>query len=265
MAVEEMKRALESAREQVRSFAEHPDDDGRRQLVSLLESSVQKAHQAVFERGGRESDKKGMGTTLDVVLIADAEAFVAHVGDSRTYLVRAGSVAQVTTDHTVAEVLVIEGKLTAEEARLSPLRTILVNAIGVSPDVGVELAHIRLRKGDKLLLCSDGLHDYFPMEAELADLLSRSSGAAGLEKMVALAKERGGHDNITGVLVEVVEGHASVEEEADTARGVGETLGATEEIAVPQAVGEEPTIPSSSADGSAKDPVSDVAKREKSE
>jgi serine/threonine protein phosphatase PrpC len=109
MAVEEMKRALEAAREQVGVFAENPTDDGRKSLVALLETSVQKAHQAVFERGGRESDKKGMGTTLDVLLIADGEAFVAHVGDSRTYLIRSGSVAQVTTDHTVAEVLVIEG------------------------------------------------------------------------------------------------------------------------------------------------------------
>src|SRR5688500_11979245 len=72
MAVEEMRKSLEAARDQARDFAKGPDDEGRRALVSLLETSVQKAHQAVFERGGRESDKKGMGTTLDVVLVADA-------------------------------------------------------------------------------------------------------------------------------------------------------------------------------------------------
>src|SRR5262249_5560345 len=81
MAVDEMKRALEAARAQVAVFAGNPDDESRKELVTLLESSVQRAHQSVFERGGRESDKKGMGTTLDVVLIADGEAFVAHVGD----------------------------------------------------------------------------------------------------------------------------------------------------------------------------------------
>src|ERR1043165_6739205 len=124
------------------------------------------------------------GTTLDVVLIAGPEAFVAHVGDSRTYLVRDGRSSQITTDHTVAEVLVIEGKLTPEEARLSPLRTILVNAIGVSPDVGVELAHIRLRRADKLLVCSDGLHDYFPMDSELAELISLAAGDQALERIV---------------------------------------------------------------------------------
>jgi PPM family protein phosphatase len=269
MAVEEMKRALENARAQMQTFADSPDDEGRRALVSLLETSVQKAHQAVFERGGRESDKKGMGTTLDVVVVAGGEAFVAHVGDSRTYLVRSGSVAQVTTDHTVAEVLVIEGKLTAEEARLSPLRTILVNAIGVSPDVGVELAHIRLRKGDKVLLCSDGLHDYFPVDSELAELLSLGSGPEGLEKMVSLAKERGGHDNITGVLVEVVEGNASIEEEATDARRSAQTESMTpvegSPVAVPTPVGDEPTMPSPSAESPAKQAVIDVVKSEKSE
>ena len=152
MAVQEITRSLEAARPHIDAFAANPADEGRQQLVQVLEDAVRRAHQAVYERGGRESDKRGMGTTLDVLLVADGEAFVAHVGDTRTYLLRGGAAAQVTTDHTVAEVLVIEGKLTPEEARLSPLRTILVNAIGVSADVGVELAHLKLRRGDRLLL-----------------------------------------------------------------------------------------------------------------
>ena len=268
MAVDEMKRALEGARPQITTFADGPTDDGRKALVALLEASVQKAHQAVFERGGREADKKGMGTTLDVVLVAGGEAFVAHVGDSRTYLVRSGSVAQVTTDHTVAEVLVIEGKLTAEEARLSPLRTILVNAIGVSADVGVELAHIRLRRADKLLVCSDGLHDYFPQDSELAELISLSPPGEALEMIVTLAKDRGGHDNITGIIVEVVDGNASIEEEADEARrlAVADTAPPTEGgAAVPQNVGDEPTMPSPSTGDPARAAISGVKSPDKSE
>jgi len=244
MAVDEMKHSLETARPQIASFGDNASEEARKELVALLETSVQKAHQAVFERGGRESDKKGMGTTLDVLLVADGEAFVAHVGDSRTYLIRSGSVAQVTTDHTVAEVLVIEGKLTAEEARMSPLRTILINAIGVSPDVGVELAHIRLRRGDRILLCSDGLHDYFPSELELGDVLGDRDGERGLERVVTMAKERGGHDNITGILVEVVDGNPSIEEEAEEARKLAEDLQPTDPAAVPHFVGDEPTMPS---------------------
>ncbi len=205
MAVETVREALEDARERIAAFTSEPSEEGRKALVVLLEEAVRAAHQAVFDRGTSESDKQGMGTTLDVALIAGAEAFIAHVGDSRTYLIRDGKAAQVTTDHTVAEVLVIEGKLSAEEAQMSPLRTILVNAIGVAPDVGVEMAHVQLRKGDHLLLCSDGLHDYFPGEQELADYISEREPDEALHALIELAKERGGHDNITGVLARVLD------------------------------------------------------------
>ena len=205
MAVETVKKTLEGARARIIAFGRGPTEDGRRELVQLLQSAVLAAHQAVFQRGSRESDKQGMGTTLDVLLVAGAEAFVAHVGDSRTYLIRDGRASQITTDHTVAEVLVIEGKLTIEEAQVSPLRTILVNAIGVSADVGVEMAHLQLRPADRLLLCSDGLHDYFLAETEIAEKLSSGEPKSSLQHMVDLAKERGGHDNITGVIVQILE------------------------------------------------------------
>lgn len=205
MAVDTVRKTLEGAREEIDTFKRAPTDTGRRGIVQLLQSAVLSAHQAVFQRGQHEADKAGMGTTLDVVLIAGPEAFVAHVGDSRTYLVRDGRSSQITTDHTVAEVLVIEGKLTIEEAQVSPLRTILVNAIGVSADVGVEMAHVTLKRGDRLLLCSDGLHDYFPVEEEIAQKLSADAPGAALKDMVELAKTRGGHDNITGVAVQVTE------------------------------------------------------------
>ncbi len=205
MAVETVKKTLESAHPEIDAFRRGPTDTGRRQLVQLLQNAVLSAHQAVYQRGQAEQDKAGMGTTLDVVLIAGPEAFVAHVGDSRTYLIREGRSSQITTDHTVAEVLVIEGKLTIEEAQVSPLRTILVNAIGVSADVGVEMAHVTLKRGDRILLCSDGLHDYFPIEEEIAQKLSTETPGKSLKDMVELAKTRGGHDNITGIAVHVVE------------------------------------------------------------
>jgi len=207
MAVETVRKTLEGARGEIDTFKRAPTDAGRRAIVQLLQSAVLSAHQAVFQRGQHEADKAGMGTTLDVVLVAGPEAFVAHVGDSRTYLVRDGRSSQITTDHTVAEVLVIEGKLTIEEAQVSPLRTILVNAIGVSADVGVEMAHVTLKRGDRLLLCSDGLHDYFPMEDEIALKMSEPAPGDALKDMVELAKTRGGHDNITGVAVQVTEVH----------------------------------------------------------
>lgn len=205
MAVETVKATLQTAQDDIDAFKEAPSDAGRRTIVQLLQHAVLQAHQAVYQRGQAEPDKQGMGTTLDVVLVAGAEAFVAHVGDSRTYLVRDGRSSQITTDHTVAEVLVIEGKLSIEEAQVSPLRTILVNAIGVSADVGVEMAHVALKRDDRLLVCSDGLHDYFPADEEIAQLLSVDAPGKALKEMVELAKARGGHDNITGIAIHVVE------------------------------------------------------------
>jgi serine/threonine protein phosphatase PrpC len=208
MAVETVRTKLESARRQFIDFASAPSDVGRRSLVQLLQDAVLSAHQAVFQRGSTEDDKNGMGTTLDVLLISGTEAFIAHVGDSRTYLIRDGRASQLTTDHTYAEVMVIEGKLTMEEAQVSQLRNILVNAVGVSAEVGVEMAHLELRRGDRLLLCSDGLHDYFPGDTEIAERLVGESGgdtSGGLTALVELAKTRGGHDNITGIAIQVVD------------------------------------------------------------
>ena len=204
MAVQTVRETLEQASDEIAAFAGQPDEEGRKELVTLLETAVRAAHRAVFERGSRETDKQGMGTTLEVVLVAGNEAFIAHVGDSRTYLVRETRAVQITTDHTVAEVLVLEGKLSVEEAQMSPLRTILVNAIGVAPDVGIEMAHVQLHEGDELLLCSDGLHDYFPAEQEIADRLGSRDPDEALAELIELAKERGGHDNITGIVVHVI-------------------------------------------------------------
>jgi serine/threonine protein phosphatase PrpC len=240
MAVQTVRNALTEAADQLSSFAQDPSDEGRKDAVNVLESAVRAAHQAVYERGVQETDKQGMGTTLDVVLVAGPEAFIAHVGDSRTYLVRDGKAAQITTDHTVAEVLVIEGKLSLEEAQISPLRTILVNAIGVAPDVGVEMAHVQLRKDDRLLLCSDGLHDYFPVEQEIADSILGSDPESALSRLIDLAKERGGHDNITGVIVEVLD----CEPLPADAIGFGEPAGALDQSdGVPATIERDDTMP----------------------
>ncbi len=270
MAVEAVTAALQEAREEIATFARAPSDQGRRALVSALENAVRQAHQSVYQRGAAETDKQGMGTTLDVVVIAGSEAFVAHVGDSRTYLVRDRRAAQITTDHTVAEVLVIEGKLSIEEAQISPLRTILVNAIGVAPDVGVEMAHVRLRTGDRLLLCSDGLHDYFPLEQEVSDYVSENDPDEALVKMVTVAKNRGGHDNITGIVLEVLETKDVVlaeDDDLEAPRRVGyEDTGnmpAVTDEAVPDEISRDDTAPvaekgekaekSATGNGTAKD------------
>lgn len=204
MAVESVRLTLEAANDRIVNFSKDPSEETRREIAQLMQDAVLAAHQAVFQRGNRETDKQGMGTTLDILLIAGAEAFVAHVGDSRTYLLREGRISQITTDHTVAQVAVIEGRISEEEALMSNWRNILVNAIGVSADVGVEMAHIHLTQGDRLLICSDGLHDYFTLDTEVASHLMVGDLQTQLSHMIELAKDRGGHDNITGIVVEIM-------------------------------------------------------------
>jgi serine/threonine protein phosphatase PrpC len=203
MTVELVRRTLERARSRIAAYAAAPDEAGREGLFALLKDAVREAHQAVLQRAVREPDKQGMGTTLEVVLVAGCEAFVAHVGDSRTYLVRDGSASQLTSDHTLGEVLRSEGKVTAEEARGPRLRSVLVNAVGAKAELGIELTHLLLRGDDQLLLSSDGLHDHAQPE-ELAERLSWGEPEHGLDELVALAKERGSSDNITGLVVDVV-------------------------------------------------------------
>lgn len=202
MAVEIVRAVVEDVRDLLESFAAGPTASLRERVRIELDRAVRSANTAVFERGKREPDKSGMGSTLDVVLVLAGEAFVAHVGDSRTYLVRDGAAEQLTVDHTVAQGMVDDGAMTEAEARCSPLRSYLSNAIGVSPTVRVEHVHAQLEPADRLLLCSDGLYDYFAKD-ELADWLLSLPAELALESIISEACDRGGRDNLTGLVVEI--------------------------------------------------------------
>ena len=197
-AVQVVRAALEAGRARIDAFAAAPGDDTRRELVQLLDGGIHAAHQAVHAHG-----TDGVAN-LDVLVIAGSEAIVAHVGDTRTYLVRGGEAVKVTTDHTMADVMVLEGSLSAAEAEGSLLRTVLVNAVGsTASDVVVEVVHLSLRAGDRLLLSTEGLYDVFPDERDVADLLSDADPEHALAGVALVARVRGGNESITGVLVEV--------------------------------------------------------------
>ena len=200
MAIDVARTCLEAAwPELVRSRSR-----GRARVRAVLERAVRLCNDAVVARGQKESDKHQMGTTLELMVLLDGEAFIAHVGDSRTYLVRHGLARQLTTDHTVAEVMRRAGTLDDASASSSQLRSVLANAIGVTGSVSVEHAHVILEDGDRLLVCSDGLYDYFTIE-QIADLMIGADADMVLEGLIAAAKAGGGHDNITGVIISVGE------------------------------------------------------------
>jgi len=201
MAIDAIRTCLEAAAPELTRFQIGPRSRARARIRALLERAVRLCNEAVVERGTREPDKHGMGTTLEVVVLLHGEAFVAHVGDSRTYLIRGGRCSQLTIDHTVAEVMRRAGTIGDEEAQTSQLRSVLCNAIGVNEGVSVEHAHLVLEPGDRLLMCSDGLHDYFTPE-ELAACAGGIELPLALEELIEQARARGGHDNITGVVIE---------------------------------------------------------------
>jgi serine/threonine protein phosphatase PrpC len=172
--------------------------------AALLPRLVQKANTHVFEAavaGGRES--AGMATTLVACALRFDRVTVAHVGDSRCYLIRNGKATQITRDHTVANEQMRLGLLSAQEASESSTRHILSRSLGADMVVNVETNDHQLYPGDVLLQCSDGLHNSVEL-SEMATLCSHGSDLLGAaEKLVALANERDGSDNISIQLIRV--------------------------------------------------------------
>lgn len=176
-----------------------PDD----RLADALAKAVDAANKAVYQRAQNDAKVRGMGTTLTAVAIANGSAHLAHVGDSRCYLVRAGEISQLSSDHTLVARMVEEGKLTPEQAETHPQRSILTRALGAEPDIDVDTLEIQLLPGDRLVLCSDGLSSVIGDEQILATLADSKGLKEACKRLIDLANERGGPDNITVVVVEV--------------------------------------------------------------
>jgi PPM family protein phosphatase len=169
--------------------------------VETLRRAVVDANDTVSRMAIDNPSYRGMGTTLTAALVEGRRLHVAHVGDSRAYLLRDGSFAQLTDDHTFVQHLIDEGRITREEAASHPQRSVVTRAIGVSPDVEVDSLSLDLRAGDQVLLCSDGLTGVVD-DATIADVLERhDDGDAAIAELIDRANAAGGPDNITVVLL----------------------------------------------------------------
>ncbi len=169
--------------------------------LSSLRDAVVEANATVSRMAADEPTYRGMGTTLTAAMVEGRRLHLAHVGDSRAYLLRQGSFSQVTDDHTLVQHLIDEGQITVEEAATHPQRSIITRAIGVSPEVDVDAVSLDLEEGDQLLLCSDGLTGVVPDERIAEELRSGDAPQATLDRLVEAANEAGGPDNITIVLL----------------------------------------------------------------
>jgi serine/threonine protein phosphatase PrpC len=172
-----------------------------RQVQRLVESAVQAATYMVFGLGQANPERKGMGTTVSVLLLRGDYAVTAQVGDSRIYLMRDGKAEQVTEDHTLVAWQVKRGLITADQARHSKQKNVITRAVGSREYVEVDTRLFPAHVGDRFLLCSDGLHSYLE-DAEIADLASCSAREA-VDRGIDIANERGGRDNITAIVVDL--------------------------------------------------------------
>lgn len=174
--------------------SEHDFEDHLKEALESCQTSIQTAVAA-------HPKMQSMGTTLTMVYIVWPRAFVVHVGDSRCYLLRNGELDQITVDHTVSQMMVETGKMSREEARHSPMNHALWNVLGGrSTDLAVEVYKLTLECDDVLLLCTDGLYNMVPHHT-LQELLASNPGAEVVcRKLVDLANESGGNDNITVIV-----------------------------------------------------------------
>ena len=166
-----------------------------------LSSAVHLANKKIFQSAKEHPDQHGMGATLTAAWIDGAKLSIAHVGDSRAYLLRTGALLQITSDHSLVAEQVRQGILTPAEAEESEMQSVLIRALGAEPDIAVDAEEHPLFARDVLLLCSDGL-TRMVTEPEIAGTLQAETDPdKAAAKLVELANDRGGSDNITVVAV----------------------------------------------------------------
>ena len=186
MALDELQRAY---------FAD-PNPD----IQASLAQALQAANQAIYQLSRADARQMGMGTTAALAVVHHQQVFVANVGDSRVYLVRGGQISQITHDHSWVEEQVRAGVLTPEQARTHPQRNIITRALGTGPAVEPEFYGGALQIGDVLVLCSDGLTGHVT-DAEILLLAGENPPNIAAQRLIELANERGGSDNITVIIV----------------------------------------------------------------
>jgi serine/threonine protein phosphatase PrpC/CRP-like cAMP-binding protein len=210
LAVRTVRDALLAEKQMLLEFEKGHGGTSRQDLLRLLESSVQQACSAVYAEGQKDETKRGMGTTVDALLIVGNRGFIAHVGDSRIYLHRQGSVHQLTEDHSLINELLKRGRLSREQIDKVQYKNAVTRAVGVYESVEVDTIDFDVLAGDRFLLCSDGLSGYLE-DAEIPKLFETVPEEQLTQHLIDLANERGGKDNITAVVVRVPDAEAGVD------------------------------------------------------
>jgi protein phosphatase len=201
--------AVETIRDHVRAArSADPDLFGagagveESRVPDVLRHAVEKACGVIYDTAQTAPDLSGMGTTVTAALVDGPSAFVAHVGDSRCYLLRGGNIYQVSEDHSLVNEQLKAGAISADEARTSRFKNIITRSVGFEQDVQVDLMGLEVEEGDRLVVCCDGLSNLVD-DVEILELVEGTPLDEAPGRLVALANERGGDDNITVIVVAV--------------------------------------------------------------
>jgi PPM family protein phosphatase len=169
----------------------------------LLKYAIRVASQRIYEEACRNTNLRGMGTTAVVLFIRDGKGFIAHVGDSRAYLVKNGEIRQLTADHSLVVEQLKAGFITEEELKHHKFKNIITRSVGFQNDVEIDLLIRDLEPGDRFLLCSDGLTNLVE-DSDLHKIVAKSPPKDACKKLIDLANKRGGDDNVTVVIANIL-------------------------------------------------------------
>ena len=217
LTVHAVRDAIAEQRDQIEAFQAGDEGIESGEILSVLDGALKEASRKVYEDAELDEGKRGMGTTSSTLLIAGPpgklRGFIAHVGDSRIYLVRQGLTHQLTEDHSLLNELVKRKKITREEFATSPykrFKNAVTRAVGIYPTVEVDTFDFDILPGDRFLLCSDGLSEYLE-NSTLPDMLADRDVETVTTSLINTANDGGGHDNITAIFVRISDGNTREE------------------------------------------------------
>lgn len=170
--------------------------------IKIIRHAIETANEQVLMQAELDPQKAGMGTTMVAVTVVGHYAYVANVGDSRMYVSDAHELAQITRDHSWIAEMVRRGEISKEEARSHPDKNIITRAVGTGPTVKIDFFDVELEEGNRILMCSDGLSNMVEDDTMQEILSSSNNIEESAEKLVALANENGGRDNISVIIIE---------------------------------------------------------------
>ena len=210
LAVHALRDTLAAERETIAGYERDLSPDARQKLLRLLENGVHRACSAVFAEAQRDPSKRGMGTTIVALVVVGSRGFIAHVGDSRIYLLRNDGLHQLTQDHSLINELLKRGRMTPDQVAKLNMKNAVTRAVGVYESVEVDTLDFDLLAGDRFLLCSDGLTEY-AQDHDIVRIFREVPEERLAQAFIDHANEGGGKDNITALIVRVPDAAAGLD------------------------------------------------------